>query len=193
MSKTIRVRLNGRSPLVMHNNRCVNPRDPLKKAISAITAKGKRKTEADLDELERLEFVAGLYYDEQMGPYIPSQNIRKMLIEGARKVKLGKQFESGVFITDDVPVQYDGPRDFEDMWKLRDKFAWTTVVGNQKASILRTRPRFKQWSVEFSVILEESLVSVDDLKTALKHAEIAVGLCDGRSVGCGRFDAEVLE
>jgi len=177
----------------MHNNRCVNPRDPLKKAISAITAKGKRKTEADLDELERLEFVAGLYYDEQMGPYIPSQNIRKMLIEGARKVKLGKQFESGVFITDDVPVQYDGPRDFEDMWKLRDKFAWTTVVGNQKASILRTRPRFKQWSVEFSVILEESLVSVDDLKTALKHAEIAVGLCDGRSVGCGRFFAEVLE
>lgn len=193
MSKTIRVRLNGRSPLVMHNNRCVNPRDPLKKAISAITAKGKRKTEADLDELERLEFVAGLYYDEQMGPYIPSQNIRKMLIEGARKVKLGKQFESGVFITDDVPVQYDGPRDFEEMWKLRDKFAWTTVVGNQKASILRTRPRFKQWFVEFSVILEDSLVSVDDLKTALKHAEIAVGLCDGRSVGCGRFDAEVLE
>jgi len=193
MSKTIRVRLNGRSPLVMHNNRCVNPRDPIKKAISAITSKGKRKTEADLDELERLEFVAGLYYDEKMGPYIPSQNIRKMLIEGARKVKLGKQFESGVFITDDVPVQYDGPRDFEDMWKLRDKFAWTTVVGNQKASILRTRPRFKQWSVEFSVILEESLVSVDDLKTALKHAEIAVGLCDGRSVGCGRFFAEVLE
>lgn len=192
MSKTIRVRLNGRSPLVMHNNRCVNPRDPLKKAISAITGKGKRKTEADLDELERLEFVAGLYYDEQMGPYIPSQNIRKMLIEGARKVKLGKQFESGVFITDDVPVQYDGPRDFEEMWKLRDRFAWTTVVGNQKASILRTRPRFRQWSVEFSVILEDSLVSVDDLKTALKHAEIAVGLCDGRSVGCGRFDAEVL-
>lgn len=192
MSKTIRVCLNGVSPLVMHNNRCVNPRDPLKKAIAAITGKGKRKTEADLDELERLEFVAGLYYDEEMGPYIPSNNIRKMLIEGARKVKMGKQFESGVFVTRDVPVEYDGPRDFEKMWELRDKFAWTTVVGNQKASILRTRPRFKQWKIEFSVILEESLVSVDDLKTALKHAEIAVGLCDGRSVGCGRFDAEVL-
>lgn len=186
------VRLTGRTPLVLHNNQCVNPRHPIKKQIAAITSKGKRKTDADLDQLEKLEFLSSLYINDHIGPFVPSQNIRKMLIEAARKEKNGKQFESGVFVEDDAAIEYDGPRTFDDLWALKDEFAWTCVVGNQKASILRTRARFKTWSLTFNVILEDSLVTKDMLASALRHAEIAVGLCDGRSVGCGRFIAELV-
>ena len=186
------VRLIGRTPLVLHNNQCVNPRNPFKKQIASITSNGKRKTESDLDQLEKLEFASGLYINDQLGPFVPAQNIRKMLIEASRKEKNGKQFESGVFVIDDAPIIYDGPRTFEDMWKLREEFAWTTVVGNQRASILRTRPRFNKWELEFIVDMEDSLVTRDMMQGALKHAEISVGLCDGRSVGCGRFKAEIV-
>jgi hypothetical protein len=186
------VRLVGRTPLVLHNNQCVNPRNPFKKQIASITSKGKRRTESDLDLLEKLEFVSSLYINDQLGPYVPAQNIRKMLIEAARKEKNGKQFESGIFIIDDAPIEYDGPRDFESMWLLKEQFAWTTVVGNQRASILRTRPRFMKWAINFVLDIEDSLVTRDMVAGALKHAEISVGLCDGRSVGCGRFKAEIL-
>lgn len=187
------VRLTGRTPLVLHNNQCVNPRNPLKKQIAAITSKGKRKTDADHEQLERLEFIASLYINDQIGPHLPAQNLRKMLIEGARKEKNGKQFESGCFVNDDAPIQYDGPRTIDEMVKLGDQFMWTTPVGNQSATIMRTRARFKVWSVEFTVYLENSLVTADMLEGALKHAEISVGIGDGRSVGCGRFKSEILK
>lgn len=187
------VRLTGRTPLVLHNNQCVNPRNPFKKQIASITSKGKRKTESDLDLLEKLEFASGLYINDQLGPYVPAQNLRKMLIEAARKEKNGKQFESGVFVIEDAPIEYEGPRTFEEMWALREQFAWTTVVGNQSASILRTRPRFNNWSLKFVVDIEDSLVTRDMMAGALKHAEISIGLCDGRSVGCGRFKAEIID
>ncbi len=187
------VRLIGRTPLVLHNNQCVNPRNPLKKQIAAITSKGKRKTDADHERLEQLEFVASLYINDQIGPYLPAQNLRKMLIEGARKEKNGKQFESGCFVNDDSPIIYEGPRSIDEMIQLGDRFMWTTPVGNQAATIMRTRARFKTWSCEFTVYLEDSLVTKDMLLGALKHAEISVGIGDARSVGCGRFKSEVLE
>jgi hypothetical protein len=170
----------------------VNPRNPFKKQIASITSKGKRKTESDLDLLEKLEFVSGLYINDQLGPYMPAQNLRKMLIEASRKEKNGKQFESGIFVIDDAPIEYDGPRDFEAMWVLRDQFAWTTVVGNQRASILRTRPRFMKWAIQFVVDIENSLVTRDMVEGALRHAEISIGIGDGRSIGCGRFVSQIV-
>ncbi len=186
------VRLTGKTPLVLHNNQCVNPRNPLKKQIAAITSKGKRKTDADHEQLERLEFIASLYINDQLGPFLPAQNLRKMLIEGARKEKNGKQFESGIFVNDDSPILYEGPRTIDAMIAAGDQFMWTTPVGNQAATIMRTRARFKIWACEFIVYLEDSLVTEDMLRGALKHAEISVGIGDGRSVGCGRFKSEVL-
>jgi len=190
--QNVTVRLTGRTPLVLHNNQCVDPRNHYKKKIAAITGKKAKKTESDLEELERLEFLSGLYMHDQYGPVIPAANIRRMLIDGARKDKNGKEFESGMFISEDVPIQYEGPRDAEGMWNDRERFAWSTVVKNQRSSILRTRPRFKSWSLEFQVDIEDSIVSLDMLNTALTRAAVMCGIGDGRSIGCGRFKFEIV-
>ena len=184
-----RATLVGTTGLVFHNNQCVDKDNPYTVAKGRITSKGKRATEADRLELKRLEFVSGMYWDQKLGPYVPGSNIRKMLIEGARKEKMGKQFESGIFIPNDVPVQYEGPRDIEAMWK-DGRYTWTTVAGNQSASILRTRPRFKEWVLQFEILREDMLVSEDALKSALTISQVAVGLCDARSIGYGRFKVE---
>jgi hypothetical protein len=186
------VRLTGTTPLVLHNNQCVDARNPFKKKIAAITGRKGKKTESDLEELERLEFLSGMYMHDQHGPVIPAANLRRMLIDGARKDKNGKEFESGVFISEDAPIQYEGPRDAEGMWKEREKFAWSTIVKNQRASIVRTRPRFTKWGVEFQILTEDSLVSQDMLETALSRAALMCGIGDGRSIGCGRFKFEIV-
>lgn len=182
-------RLTGRTPLLLHNNQTVDPRNPIKKQIAAITGKGKRKTEADLEQLIKLEFLAGLYINDRLGPFIPSRMIFAMLVNAARKEKNGKQFEAGIFVPSDCPIEYDGPRDFEGLF-ADSKYVWTTVCGNQKASILRTRPRFDEWALEFTVEMEDSLVGFDMLQSAMKHAQLCGGLGDGRSIGFGRFTVD---
>lgn len=183
------IRLSGRTPLVLHNNQCVDPRNPLKKQIAAITSKGKRRTDADLEQLIKLEFLAGLYINDDLGPYLPSRMLWAMLIGAARKEKNGKQFEAGSFVPNDAPIIYDGPRDWESLFE-DNKYVWTTVCGNQKASVLRTRPRFDEWAVEFDVELEDSLVSFGMLESAMQHAQLSGALGDGRSIGFGRFNVE---
>lgn len=195
-TETYRIRLEGTTPLVLHNNQCVNPLNPLKKKIAAITSKAKRKTEADHLQLYKLEFQAGLYINDRLGPYVPAQNIRATLINGARKQKDGKQFESGLYVPEDAPIQYEGPRDLQGLLDRgcheEGGFMWTTVVGNQRASIMRTRPRFDDWAIEFDAICVNSLISRDMLEGALYAAQVQVGICDGRSIGMGRFDARIL-
>jgi hypothetical protein len=196
-TETYRIRFEGTTPLVLHNNQCVNPLNPLKKKIAAITSKGKRKTDADHLQLYRLEFQAGLYINDRLGPYVPAQNIRATMIQGARKQKDGRQFESGIFIATDAPIEYDGPRTLLELIERgsydEGGFMWTTVVGNQASSIMRTRPRFDEWAIEFDMVCVKTLVSRDMVANALNAAEVQVGLCDGRSIGMGRFKATILE
>ena len=185
-----RIHLKGRSPLVMHANTLANPLAPEKKQLSALTKKTP-KTDADYLAIQKIEFVAGIYWCHLLGPYLPTANLRKMLIEGARKNKKGKQFESGLFVVDDAPVDF-GETEKLSMEQLFAKYAWTTQAGNQKSTIMRTRPKFDKWECAFDVEIEEDLVNLDDLQNALASAGLGVGIGDAKSLGMGRFSGKVV-
>lgn len=153
----------------------------------AITGK-RKKTDADYEEIARLEFLGGLYMNDE-GPFIPSGNFRKCLIEGARRNKDGKQFEVGLFVLNDAKLIYEGPRDAKAMWESKE-FMWTTVVGNQRASIMRTRPRFNDWQCQFEVDVDTSMIDANCLQNAIENAQ-KMGICDARNIGYGRFKATV--
>ena len=109
------VKLVGTSPLLMHNNQCVDPLNPLKKKIAAITGK-RKKTESDYLELYRLEFIAGIYIGDE-GPYIPARCFRRCLIEGAKKDRNGTRFQSTISVESNGILQYEGPRDVKALWE----------------------------------------------------------------------------
>lgn len=186
----MKIRLNGITPLVMHSNRLANPLDPMKKELATLTGK-KKKTDADYEQIAKIEFRAGLYING-VGPIIPSNNLRKMLIEGGRKSKMGKQFESGLCFVSDADLEYEGPREAEELWK-DGRFTWTTAVGNQRNTVMRTRPRFNEWACEFTIEFDDDLLSESDVSDALSKAERGVGVCDGRALGLGRFKAEIVQ
>ena len=186
------IKLTGVSPLVLHNNQTVNPLNPLAQKLKAITKK-RSKTEADFKEIERLEFIAGLYFDDELGPYLPQANLRKMLVLGGRKDKRGKDFESGLFVLAPAKIEYDGPRDIESLYKLGDPFVFTSPVKVGTSTLIRTRPRFKGWSCRFDIEIETSLLDLETVSNALKKAGLAVGIGDGRSIGYGRFTSELSQ
>lgn len=183
------ITITGTAALLMHNGRLADPLDPAAKALKAATAK-RTKTDADHENVSHLEFIGGLYYDPDLGPYIPAANIWKTLHIAAKKTKQGKQIEEGLVILSDVnPLAYDGPRDIAGLWANKN-FVHRATVRNQTSRIARTRPYFSQWRVSADGDLDESVMNLTDLQAIADKAGALVGLGDWRP-RFGRFEAVV--
>lgn len=89
--KTISLKLVGTKPLMVHNPRVVDPFDKYKKLLQPLTSK-RTKTDDDLLEICRLQFLASLYY--RNGEYVlPQSHVEGSFQAAAKERKLGKKFE----------------------------------------------------------------------------------------------------
>ena len=178
----------GVKPLLMHNNQGVNPLHPLTREIKVYTSK-RTKTDEDLIAISDLEWLLGIYYKEDIGPYLPQHMIMACIENGARKQKLGKTVVVACEIKQFyIPVQYNGPRDLESL-KANYEFRDVRVAGVQRSSINRTRPRFEDWSISFDVEYDESLIDEDRLKQCIVDAGKFAGLGDFRKF-YGKFSVK---
>lgn len=50
----------------------------------------------------------------------------------------------------------------------------------QRAKVLRTRPRFDQWSIIFNLMYDDTKIDIDTIVNAMEYAGSYVGLCDSR-------------
>ena len=87
--KTIDFHIRGVAPLLMHNGQLANPMNKFAKAMKAVTSK-RKKTDEDHIELARLEFLGGLYADDQGRAVLPGEVIEGTIVAGAKKTKKGK-------------------------------------------------------------------------------------------------------
>ena len=194
--KTFKVIISGPA-LLMHNGRLANPRDPYAKALKEITAK-KKKSDEDHEEVSRREFQGSLYHDDEVGPYLPGDALQAMIVEGSRKAKQGREFVSVSVEEDLVPLQYQGPRDRDGLWK-EDRFVHVTGVKVGTARVMRTRPIFRNWKAAFTVTLEDdATINPEDIERALTTAGRVVGIGDWRPGAPkggrhGRFVVEKFE
>lgn len=184
-----RLTCRGTTPLLMHNARLSNPLDEIAKAMKRVSAK-RTKTEEDYEELARLEHLGGLYFDPDVGPFLPGQNFERCLVDAARITKAGKKIERGVFVETDVnPVAYDGPRSVDDLWKDQN-FRHTASVKVQTSRVTRTRPQFRQWATEADGVFDPAIINLDELVEIAATAGRMIGLGDWRP-RFGRFEATV--
>lgn len=186
------IALEGTNLLVNHNARLANPDDPIAKAIKAITTK-RVKTEEDRQEIAKLEWHGGLYTAPTiLGPVLPTGNIRKCLVQGAKVRKQGAQLGRALFFGDlYTPIIYDGPRDIEQLW-LKEEFRYYVSVGVQQARTMRMRPCFPGWRLETAVELLDDVMDPDDLQRIVDLAGLMEGLGENRINGYGRFTGKVV-
>lgn len=186
--KTYKARLVGDSPLLMHSCAGLDKFNPIGREIKKFTDK-KKKTDDDLLEIKRLEWRMGLYLDDQGQVTMPADNIIATVIAGARKSKMGKQAEAAVFETSPFfALNFDGPKDLDALYK-DGRFCDYRPVRNQQNRVMRSRPIFRQWSVDISLQFDESILDPDSLKEALRVAGEQIGLGDYRP-RYGRFHVE---
>lgn len=188
MNGQVSVVLEGAAGLVMHSPRTIDPFDDLTKQIKAVTSK-RKKTEDDQLLIHRLEWEAALYFDDDLGPYVPAENVERCLRDAGAVTRDGKQVQRAFLIEDDrLPLLYKGPRSVKELWD--GEYRLTKPVRVQASRTMRCRPLFRDWSVEFVGRLDESLLDFDAFAAIIQRAGTMVGLCDFRP-RYGRFEAKV--
>lgn len=188
--KTIKFKFTGISTMLMHSDRFADPLDPATKAHKELTGK-RKKTDADHEAIARSEWVGGLYFADDIGPYIPGQNIDAMLVSGAKLQKLGAKFKSAVMVVEDrIPVEYSGPRTIEAMFNDR-RFVDVRSVKVGTAKLMRYRPAFREWALNLTVAYNEESVNSGEVIKAATDAGLLVGIGDFRP-RFGKFEVEVL-
>lgn len=187
----IETAITGTRPLIVHDVfKLANPLSQDSKLIKTFTGK-RNKTDADLLEIARLEWNAGLYYNDQLGPIMPSRCLAAMIRSAAKKKKMGKVVQESVVVLSDVPIKYDGPRDKVEMWKS-ELFAISVPAKVNGNIVMRTRPMFENWSLDFEIDVDEDQLNPTELNEFLQIAGKRIGLCDWRPV-YGRFTVDRFE
>lgn len=184
--KTAKYTIRGITPLLMHSERLANPFDDLTKELKALTGK-RKKTEDDLLDIARVEWLGGLYADKDNGIHMPGYNIFAALIGGGKVHKLGTAIRRSALVQEDrVPISFDGPKDPRKLFADKRFVDMRSVkVGTSK--IMRCRPIFRTWEANFSVLYEESGIQRSELDRCLECAGSMVGLGDYRP-RFGRFE-----
>jgi len=187
----VRMTATGTRPLIMHNVRLASPLNAYAKELKRLNSK-RNKTDEDRLAVARVEFEGGLYYDKELGPYIPAPNLFRSLIDGGRLTKAGKKIERGVIIDGiEFPLLYRGPRDIEGLWgDGESEFVDVRTVVVMRAKIDRCRPIFRDWTVEAEVILDPAVIDLDEFAEVARNAGQMVGLGDYRLM-FGRYTVEV--
>ena len=190
--KKITFKVTGVTPLLMHSDRYSNPLDPMTKKHKSLT--GVLKKTDDIHEAIAIsEWRGGLYYDDDIGVYVPGDNFVASLVEGARQDKLGKAFtRSVILLTDKCKLTHKYPGTLKQMEAKIEKYSYTKSVVVSRARIMRVRPIFHDWSFECSVMYDEEAVNRESIVSAAEKAGNMVGICDWRP-RFGRFTVEVID
>lgn len=150
-AQTLNFKIIGVVPLVMHNGQLADPLNQWSKEIKKISSK-RDKTDADYEEMARLEWYGGLYLDNGE-PCIPSEIFEACLVTAAKKSKKGKLALSGLYCPHNFKLSFDGPTDLQERWN-DPTCRYTALVRVGMARIMRMRPIFQNWSAEVSVVFD---------------------------------------
>jgi hypothetical protein len=194
--------LNGTTPLVTHNIRLADDRDPLVKQIKTLTARpANRKTEAESLEIERLEWEGGLYYIDGIGYCVPTWGIIRTLEQAAKATREGTKVNRALSTEEQyTPIEFpDSHLPPEKLW-LKEQYRWRTMVTVNNSRIARTRPCWpvdksgkQYWRLTAKLELEPTVLDFSGLQAIAERAGRIEGTFDARKLGYGRFTAELRQ
>lgn len=182
--KSLTVQIKGIEPLLINNPQAVDPFNKYSRAAKEITSK-RKKTDEDLLKLREIEIESKLYFDEKVGVWIPATWITAAIAaQSWAKAKIKKaDIRSCVFVNESkIKLNYAG------MDKVKTK---TDVVKNEmfhtvlnlkqgQVRVCKAAPIFNDWSVEFEILFDDTIINASDLKNLIEIAAKFGGFGDFR-------------
>lgn len=177
--KKLRFRIESAGPLLQHDDKAANPFNEYARQMKAISSK-RKKTEDDLWELARIEWVAGLYYTPEEGYYLKAECLEGAFCEAAKAKKLGKVFKEAMRIPNNPAFRFEHEELPPERLFQRKEYRDMRTVKIQRSKVLRCRPIFHQWYCEFDMWYEETRLNEQDIRDVADYAGMYIGLCDYR-------------
>ncbi len=178
--KQITLKFTGTSPLLLACDRLADPLDPTTIKHKELTSK-RKKTEEDHVLIARSQWQGAIYWDDEVGVYIPTQNIRASIIGGAKLNKLGMQIKRGTIMLDDKSaLEYGKKLTIDQLWDQNYIDRRSVVVSS--ARVMAYRPKFNDWSLRFTLTYDELTLDANQIIQSAENA--------GRFIGIGGFRPE---
>lgn len=189
--ETLRLKLIGTAPLLMHSSRLANPLDPITKELKNAAKATTKGTETGIERIARLEYAGSLYLTDEGTLYIPGTAIERALRDGSAGVQKGlkKKFDASVFVNDDAIVTAKGAKGKTADALFDEGHVLTVSAKVQMVRVMRTRPCFKEWTATVTVEYHPGIVDRDTVLRAAEYAGQVVGVGDWRP-RYGRFSVE---
>lgn len=170
MISTVKVKIEGLTPLLVNRFH----EEAAAEATSGMHSR-KEKLTPEEDATMRL-------YQNNDGPFIPSEWLRQSMIGAASRHKIGRRAAT----TDVAASIYLNPFEITltGSWHVD---ARAIVIPATKGRLLRYRPMFDEWSAEFNLQLDTDLVSERLIKDILIDSGRLVGIGDFRPARKGPY------
>ena len=169
----------GNRRLIMHNGRLANPFDPYNLKMKPLKSKQK-KTDKDAEELAAYELEAAMYWSDQIGIYMPVENISRCLWEAAKLTKEGRKI-IGVLVDDEkygigFPMIFPDHDNFDKLTgDLERRF--TKIVNIRGNKVLTTRFLVPPgWKCKFTAQINDEIVNPSSVEAFVHSAGLKVGL-----------------
>ena len=197
--KKFEIKIEGTSPLIMHNGMGSDPADPRELPVF-LQKKTEMKTHGEAQSLKQQKnkkpelialtsFFSSLYRNERGQIVYPAKCLKKMLVEGGKEFKVGRaslksKVQKAVTIINDAILVFPDSEKLKDQ-SLFDKHRYDTMVKVNMSMVASTRAIFPKWSVTFVVELLEHVLDQSQLKDILALGEYSGSL--ERRPEFGRF------
>lgn len=176
----VKIQLEGVTALIMHNGQTRDPDNECSIRKDALT-KRKDKTRETREEISRVEWEASLYWDENLGLYLPQENLQTCFIKAAKRTRDGRKAIAFFIDQPNIPFLEPRPKSIEAMWKDKGKYLFRRAVVQKGTAIVRSRARIPTpWLLEFTARLDEDELDFDRAGLIQSNAGKLEGLCDWR-------------
>jgi hypothetical protein len=184
--KNLKCRVVGNNEIRMNNPQAADPLNKYAKAMKVINAiHHSKKTDADREKLENISIESKLYFNDELGLWIPSTWIMAGIGGVSFKLcNIGKKvIREGVFMNSDkIKLHYFGENNvkkIEDI-VLNQDFRVTEFHKIGTAKIAKAVPSFKAWSFDIDLDFDEEVITETDMINVIKMMVERKGFGDFR-------------
>lgn len=189
--------ITGIAPLLQNNPQTVDPFNTYAKAKKAITNKRTAKTDDDLIELGNIETESKIYFDDQIGVYVPATWLTEAIIcTGFSVAKIGRaKMRGGLFATEPkIKLQYRGMNKVKTITDvvMNSEFRHRMLLKQGPVRVPKDAPIFHDWSFSTTVEFDDTVVDIGSLRRIVDRSAKYGGFGDFRPT-FGRAIAEVSD
>ena len=181
----INIKISGINPLLQNNPQTVDPFNRFSKAKKKITNKRTGKTDDDLLELGDIETESKIYFDDNLGVYVPATWLTESIItNGYAIAKIGRQkMRGGLFADNDkIALDYHSKNKVKTITDIvkNPEFRHRMLLKQGPVRVPKDAPIFHEWSFETVLIFDDTVVDFGSLKNIIERSAQYGGFGDFR-------------